>query len=100
MLPQYYSDDQPSGSTNYNAIFDGLTKIGAANGADKVRSMWMTGSKPAAPAKGKKGAAPAQITAFNAQSSLSRPLCPYPQYAKYKGTGNLKDAANWTCAAP
>jgi feruloyl esterase len=46
------------------------------------------------------GAAPAQITAFNANSSLSRPLCPYPQYAKYKGTGNLKDAANWTCAAP
>lgn len=59
MLPQYYSDDQPSGSTNYNAIFDGLTKIGAANGADKVRSMWMTGSKPAPAKGGKKGAAPA-----------------------------------------
>ena len=47
-----------------------------------------------------KGVAPAQITAYNPQSSLSRPLCPYPQYAKYKGTGNFKDAANWSCVAP
>jgi hypothetical protein len=34
------------------------------------------------------------------RSSLSRPLCPYPQYAKYKGAGNLKDAANWMCVLP
>ena len=47
-----------------------------------------------------KGVAPAQVTAANAQSALSRPLCPYPQYAKYKGTGNFKDAVNWTCTAP
>ena len=55
-------------------------------------------------ARSKRGArrasTPAQITAFNPQSGLSRPLCPYPQYAKYKGTGNLKDAANWSCVAP
>ena len=38
-----------------------------------------------------KGVVPAQITAANPQSALSRPLCPYPQYAKYKGTG-IKDA--------
>jgi len=36
----------------------------------------------------------------NPQSGLSRPLCPYPQYAKYKGSGDLKDAKNWACAAP
>ena len=47
-----------------------------------------------------KGVAPAQVTAANAQLTLTRPLCPYPEYAKYKGAGNLKDAANWTCAAP
>ncbi len=48
-----------------------------------------------------KGVAPAPVlTAANAQSALSRPLCPYPQYAKYKGTGNFKDAANWNCTAP
>ena len=47
-----------------------------------------------------KSVTPAQITGFNPQSSLSRPLCPYPQYAQYKGTGNRKDASNWSCAAP
>jgi feruloyl esterase len=47
-----------------------------------------------------KGVAPAQITGFNPQSGLSRPLCPYPQYAKYKGTGNMKDASNWSCTSP
>ncbi|HEY0253581.1 MAG TPA: hypothetical protein VGC41_18740, partial [Kofleriaceae bacterium] len=58
MQPQYYADDQPSGSSNYNAIFDALTKIGAGNGADKVRSMWLTGSSPAAAPKGGKKPAP------------------------------------------
>jgi feruloyl esterase len=47
-----------------------------------------------------KGVTPATIAATNRTSGLSRPLCPYPQYAKYKGTGDLKDAANWSCVAP
>ena len=47
-----------------------------------------------------KGTMPAEITAFNPESGLSRPLCAYPQYAKYNGTGNMKDAANWKCTAP
>jgi len=47
-----------------------------------------------------KGTTPAAIAATNKTSGLSRPLCPYPQYAKYKGTGDLKDAANWACTAP
>ena len=29
----------------------------------------------------------------------SRPLCPYPQVATYRGTGSTNDAANFTCAA-
>jgi hypothetical protein len=28
---------------------------------------------------------------------LTRPLCQYPQYAEYKGTGDLKDGTNWAC---
>ena len=31
---------------------------------------------------------------------LTRPLCPYPQLAKYKGTGDTNDAANFECSAP
>ena len=28
---------------------------------------------------------------------MTRPLCPYPQTAKYKGTGDTNDAANFAC---
>jgi feruloyl esterase len=30
----------------------------------------------------------------------TRPLCPYPQVAKYQGAGSIDDAANFTCAPP
>jgi hypothetical protein len=33
-----------------------------------------------------------------AQPSMSRPLCPFPQVAKYKGKGDTNDAANFNCA--
>jgi feruloyl esterase len=46
------------------------------------------------------GVTPAQMSGSNQRSGLTRPLCPYPQYAKYKGTGDLKDAKNWACSAP
>ena len=31
---------------------------------------------------------------------LSRPLCPYPQQAQYKGSGDSNDASNFTCETP
>ena len=46
-----------------------------------------------------KGDAPDQMLGRGAQG-LTRPLCPYPQYAGYKGKGNLKDAKNWACKSP
>jgi feruloyl esterase len=46
-----------------------------------------------------RGSAPDQMLGKGADG-LTRPLCPHPQYAEYKGTGELKDAANWTCTAP
>ena len=30
----------------------------------------------------------------------TRPLCPYPQVARYKGTGDVDDAANFVCKTP
>ncbi|MBZ5531648.1 MAG: tannase/feruloyl esterase family alpha/beta hydrolase [Acidobacteriia bacterium] len=30
---------------------------------------------------------------------MTRPLCPFPQVAKYKGAGDTNDAANFVCAA-
>ena len=47
--------------------------------------------------------APEQILAGHATNGLidrTRPLCAYPQEAKYKGTGSTDDAANFTCAVP
>ena len=44
-----------------------------------------------------KGQTPQTIAATNLRTGLSRPLCAYPRYAKYKGSGDLKDAANWSC---
>jgi feruloyl esterase len=29
--------------------------------------------------------------------AMTHPLCPYPQEAHYKGTGDPKDASNFTC---
>lgn len=31
---------------------------------------------------------------------FTRPLCPYPQVAKFKGTGDPNDAVNFVCASP
>jgi feruloyl esterase len=31
---------------------------------------------------------------------MTRPLCAYPQVAKYNGSGDANDAASFACAAP
>jgi hypothetical protein len=31
---------------------------------------------------------------------MTRPLCPYPELAKYNGTGDTNDAENFTCVQP
>ena len=41
-LPAYYMDDQPGVATQHNAIFDSLRKLGAAQAAAPVRTMWKT----------------------------------------------------------
>jgi feruloyl esterase len=30
----------------------------------------------------------------------TRPLCPFPEIARYKGTGSIDEAANFTCRQP
>ena len=50
-----------------------------------------------------KGKAPDSIRAsrvLNNQEVRSRPLCPYPQVARYSGQGSVDDAANFSCAKP
>jgi feruloyl esterase len=45
------------------------------------------------------GKAPDRIIASSSanEKPLTRPLCPYPQVAKYKGSGSTDDAANFEC---
>jgi tannase/feruloyl esterase len=56
------------------------------------------------------GAAPAALVAtrFEGEGSaatgakvlMTRPLCPYPQAARYRGAGDSNDAASFECVAP
>jgi feruloyl esterase len=47
------------------------------------------------------GTAPDSILATRGGANgMSRPLCPYPQIARYSGSGSTSDAANFTCAQP
>ncbi len=53
-----------------------------------------------------KGSAPESMTtakydetATPAKLVMTRPICAYPKAAKYKGSGDTNDAANFTCAA-
>jgi feruloyl esterase len=46
------------------------------------------------------GLAPDELMGSNPRTGLERPLCPYPEYAEYDGSGDLNDAGNWSCRAP
>ena len=50
-----------------------------------------------------KGKAPDSLLASKVtggQVVRTRPLCPYPQVARYKGQGSVDEAANFSCVAP
>lgn len=54
-----------------------------------------------------RGVAPNTIIATKYKNDIARtdlvrtrPLCPYPQVARYKGSGSLDDAANFACQSP
>ena len=49
------------------------------------------------------GTAPNQILASRNRGGtvdMTRPLCPYPQVARYSGSGDTNDAKNFRCVAP
>jgi feruloyl esterase len=46
------------------------------------------------------GTAPGKIIAAHrtkGAEDMTRPLCPYPQIAKWNGSGSTNDAANFSC---
>jgi len=79
LLPQISTDADP-----HNNIFNALEQ-------------WVEKDAPPGPIIARKyvnDLDPAQGT------KMTRPLCPYPQIAKYNGTGDTNDAANFVCAEP
>jgi feruloyl esterase len=50
-----------------------------------------------------KGTAPGSLMAARTSEGKSvrtRPLCPYPEVARYKGSGSTDEAANFSCVTP
>ncbi len=100
--PVYFTDDQPSPNTQYNAIFDALRKIGSADAAGAVRAMWMGGSAPKGPAPKKGQPAPAaapaaaddlnvKILAISAYPFLTRDGAGVDELAKIAGDNKADD---------
>jgi feruloyl esterase len=75
----------------------GMTHCAGGDGtptfdALKALEQWVEAGRP-----------PVRITASrfeNDQLVRTRPLCPYPQVARYSGRGSTDDAANFACQAP
>jgi feruloyl esterase len=106
----------PGNSVNY---YESVAKKmgGASKATDEIRLFMVPGMAHCAGGEGpntfdmvsaleqwvEQGRAPEQIVASHSQNGTvdrTRPLCPYPQVAHYKGTGSVDDAANFSCAAP
>jgi feruloyl esterase len=70
--------------------------IGALEAFDR------SGHPPSSIAASHSAAAPPGLPGAPApppSKAFTRPVCPYPQLAKYKGQGDEADAASWECAA-
>jgi feruloyl esterase len=75
----------------------GMNHCGGGDGPNKFDMLsaleaWREGGKP-----------PQAVIASHetgGKVDRTRPLCPYPQMAKYKGTGSTEDAANFACTRP
>jgi feruloyl esterase len=92
------SGDDPSQATNWIRLFmfPGMGHCGGGEGPDTFDKIsliekWVEQGMP-----------PAQIVATRSsagQVARTRPVCPYPQIARYKGSGSIDDASNFICAA-
>lgn len=75
----------------------GMGHCGGGNGATTfdmvtVLDQWVTSGKP-----------PLAIPASRVRDGKvdrTRPLCPYPQFAIYKGSGSIEDGRNFECRMP
>jgi len=75
----------------------GMNHCGGGNGPNKFDML------SALEAWRERGTAPDAVVASHATDGKvdrTRPLCPYPEVAKYTGRGSTNEAANFVCAQP
>jgi Tannase and feruloyl esterase len=78
-------------------MFPGMTHCGGGEGPNRFDaigslSQWV-----------EKGEAPTNMIASHFTNNAvdrTRPVCPYPQVASYKGSGSTDDASNFVCKTP
>jgi tannase/feruloyl esterase len=95
MLPGVQHCDGGPGPTGFHGA--GAVKSDAQHDVNRAIERWV-----------EEGVAPAQIVAARFKTpaepasgvARTRPLCPYPQVARYKGTGSTDEAGSFTCAMP
>ena len=105
---------QPLMGVNY---YEKAVQANGANGTEFMRLFMVPGMAHCAGGVGpdqndavtaiidwvEKGVAPDKLIAkkiVNGATTRSRPLCPYPQVARYKGQGSVDDAASFECRMP
>jgi tannase/feruloyl esterase len=103
----------PQHSIHY---YDNVEKTVGAQAADSIRLFMVPGMTHCGGGPGpntfdsisaieqwvEKGKAPEQMIASHSTDGKvdrTRPVCAYPQVAKYKGSGSIDDAMNFACAA-
>jgi Tannase and feruloyl esterase len=114
LLYHGWADPGPSPENTLSYVSDVTKKLGG-NQSDWMRVFLMPGMGHCRGGVGpdnadflsaieswrEKGEAPASIVASRragqGRTEMTRPLCPYPQVAKYSGTGSTDDAKNFTC---
>jgi feruloyl esterase len=106
----------PQGSINYYKKVLATTG-GASKAGDSVRLFMVPGMGHCSGGEGtsnidpmkaieqwvEEGKAPDQIPAAHMTKGTvdrTRPLCPYPQVARYKGSGSTDEAQNFVCRLP
>lgn len=91
MIPGMQHCEGGPGADSFDAPGDGESRQGdPRHDIQAAMQAWL-----------EKGIAPATIVAAHYEGGklkMTRPLCPYPEEARYKGKGDSNDAANFVCA--
>lgn len=115
-----YNDSSVSAYHTQDYVDSVTARFGASQSAEFMRTYFAPGVNHCGGGEGpapddqslldtmvdwvEKGVAPTSVMATHRTPAgvvdRTMPLCPYPQVARYKGTGDVKDAASFVCGAP